>query len=168
MYDEAYARVSFALVFIGFNLTFFPQFLLGSHGMPRRYYDYLPQFTHLHQISSAGAFTLLAGFIVMFVMFARSWMGGPKAPRNPWGSAGYEWQTASPPITHNFHGQPVFRRGPYDYHLATAAELYDGLDEAEHGEAPAEASAPRAAAKPDEAGTDDEDDAPKKAQDEDE
>ncbi len=175
MYDEGLARISFALVFIGFNLTFFPQFLLGSHGMPRRYYDYLPQFTGLHQISTAGAFTLLVGFLIMFYMLAKSWVSGPKAPRNPWGSAGYEWATASPPITHNFHGQPVYRRGPYDYHLATEAELYDGLDEPahegpDHGSAAAAGAASAAAAEAtaDHSAADDEDDAPKKAQDEDE
>ena len=128
LYDENMARAAFVLVFIGFNLTFFPQFLLGSHGMPRRYYDYLPHFQHLHQVSTVGAYTLLAGFLVMAAMFWRSLTSGRKSPRNPWGSAGYEWQTESPPIEHNFHHQPVMERGPYDYHLATEAELFAGYD----------------------------------------
>jgi cytochrome c oxidase subunit 1 len=129
LYDETLARIAFALVFVGFNTTFFPQFLLGSHGMPRRYYDYLPHFQGLHQISTIGAFTLFAGFLLMAFMFGKSLMVGRKSPRNPWGSAGYEWQTASPPIEHNFHEQPVMERGPYDYHLATEAELFAGYDD---------------------------------------
>jgi cytochrome c oxidase subunit 1 len=133
MYDETMARVAFVLVFIGFNLTFFPQFLLGSHGMPRRYYDYLPHFQNLHVVSSIGAFTLLVGFLIMAAMFIQSLSSGRKAPRNPWGSAGYEWLTESPPIEHNFHHQPVMERGPYDYHLATEAELFEGYDHERSG-----------------------------------
>ena len=129
MYDENTARVAFALVFIGFNMTFFTQFVLGSQGMPRRYYDYLPHFQPLHGFSSVGALVLGAGFLVMAFMFIRSLASGAKAPPNPWGSAGYEWATASPPIEHNFHGQPVMTRGPYDYHLATDEELFDGFPE---------------------------------------
>lgn len=129
MYDERMAQISFALVFIGFNMTFFSQFLLGSHGMPRRYYDYLDQFQPLHQFSSVGSYVLGLGFTIMLVMFIRSLMSGPKAPANPWGSAGYEWATTSPPIAHNFHETPVMTRGPYDYHLATEEELFDGFAE---------------------------------------
>ncbi len=132
MYDENVARVAFALVFIGFNMTFFTQFVLGSQGMPRRYYDYLPHFQPLHGFSSVGALVLGAGFLVMAFMFVRSLTSGKKAPPNPWGSAGYEWATASPPIEHNFHGQPVMKRGPYDYHLATEEELFDGFPEEAH------------------------------------
>jgi cytochrome c oxidase subunit 1 len=129
MYDETLARVAFALVFIGFNMTFFTQFVLGSQGMPRRYYDYLPHFQPLHGFSSVGSLVLGVGFLVMAVMFVRSLTSGKKAPPNPWGSAGYEWATASPPIEHNFHEQPVMKRGPYDYHLATDEELFDGFPE---------------------------------------
>jgi cytochrome c oxidase subunit 1 len=133
MYEERWARVAFALVFIGFNVTFFTQFLLGSHGMPRRYYDYLDQFQPLHAFSSVGSYVLGIGFLVMFVMFARSLMRGAKAPPNPWGSAGFEWQTASPPIAHNFSATPVITRGPYDYELATEEELYTGFPEDRFG-----------------------------------
>jgi cytochrome c oxidase subunit 1 len=129
MYDETLARIAFALVFIGFNMTFFTQFVLGSQGMPRRYYDYLPHFQPLHGFSSVGSLVLGVGFLVMAVMFVRSLTSGKKAPPNPWGSAGYEWATASPPIEHNFHEQPVMKRGPYDYHLATDEELFDGFPE---------------------------------------
>ncbi|MFN9811713.1 MAG: cytochrome c oxidase subunit I [Deltaproteobacteria bacterium] len=129
MYDETLARIAFFLVFVGFNMTFFTQFVLGSQGMPRRYYDYLPHFQPLHGFSSAGSLVLGAGFLVMAGMFVRSLMSGRKSPPNPWGSAGYEWATASPPIEHNFHEQPVMKRGPYDYHLATDEELFDGFPE---------------------------------------
>jgi cytochrome c oxidase subunit I len=129
LYNENMARVAFALVFIGFNVTFLTQFVLGSRGMPRRYYDYLPEFQSLHQLSTVGSWILGLGFIIMLVMFIQSLTSGKKAPRNPWGSAALEWQTPSPMPFHNFIKDPVVTRGPYDYHLATDEELYDGYDE---------------------------------------
>ncbi|MDQ3034750.1 MAG: cytochrome c oxidase subunit I [Myxococcota bacterium] len=129
LYNERLAQVAFSLVFVGFNVTFFTQFLLGSHGMPRRYYDYLDQYQPLHAFSSVGSYILGVGFVIMLVMFVLSLMRGAKSPPNPWGSAGFEWQTSSPPIMHNFHETPVITRGPYDYHLATEEELYTGFHE---------------------------------------
>ncbi|MGO9707987.1 MAG: cytochrome c oxidase subunit I [Polyangiaceae bacterium] len=124
MYDERMAQIAFALVFIGFNVTFLSQFVMGSRGMPRRYYDYLPQFTMYHQISTVGSWILASGFLVMLAMFIKSLSSGKKAPRNPWGSAALEWQTGHPlPPLANFDKDPVVTRGPYDYHLATEAEL---------------------------------------------
>jgi cytochrome c oxidase subunit 1 len=124
MYDEKMAQVAFALLFIGFNVTFMAQFVMGSRGMPRRYYDYLPQFTIFHQISTVGSWILGTGFLVMLVMFIKSLSSGKKAPRNPWGSAALEWQTGHPlPPLANFDKEPIVTRGPYDYHLATEAEL---------------------------------------------
>jgi cytochrome c oxidase subunit 1 len=130
MYNENLARVAFTFVFIGFNMTFFTQFILGSRGMPRRYYDYLPHFQPLHAFSSVGAYVLGIGFLIMLYMFIDAIRNGPKAPPNPWGSAGYEWMTTSPPHPHNFSETPVMTRGPYDYHLATEEELSTGF----HGE----------------------------------
>jgi len=127
LYDETIAKIAFVLVFIGFNMTFLTQFVMGSQGMPRRYYDYLPHFQGLHGFSSVGAYVIGLGFLIMFYMFMRSLISGPKSPPNPWGSAGYEWATASPPVMHNFHSTPVIERGPYDYHLATDEELFDGF-----------------------------------------
>ena len=127
LYSESLARISFVLVFFGFNLTFMTQFVMGSQGMPRRYYDYLEQYQGLHGFSSVGSYILGLGFLVMLYMFAKSLTSGEKAPPNPWGSAGYEWMTATPPVEHNFVQQPVMTRGPYDYHLATEEELYDGF-----------------------------------------
>ncbi len=127
MYNETTARWAFALVFTGFNVTFFSQFVMGSQGMPRRYYDYLDQFQPLHMTSSGGAYILGVGFLVMTVMFIQSLRSGAQAPANPWASAGYEWQTTSPPHPHNFAVDPEMTRGPYDYHLCTDEELFDGL-----------------------------------------
>ena len=132
LYDETLAKVAFWIFFVGFNWTFLSQFILGSRGMPRRYYDYLPQFEDLHRFSSIGAFIIGVGILLMLVVFIRSLVGGAKAPPNPWGSAGFEWQTSSPPPLENFSRTPVMTRGPYDYHLATEAELYSGFPEDFH------------------------------------
>ncbi|MFW6067124.1 MAG: cytochrome c oxidase subunit I [Myxococcota bacterium] len=134
MYSEKLGKLSFLLVFIGFNMTFFIQFIMGSQGMPRRYYDYLPEFQGMHGFSSIGAYVLGLGIFLMMVTFIHSLLKGEKAPANPWGSAGYEWQTTSPPHPHNFHETPVMTRGPYDYHLLTDEEL--------RGETPAAAASP--------------------------
>jgi cytochrome c oxidase subunit 1 len=123
MYSERLAQIAFAFVFTGFNVTFMAQFVMGSRGMPRRYYDYLPQFTIFHQISTFGSWLLGVGFLVMLYMFITSLTSGKKAPRNPWGSCALEWQAPSPPPVTNFLKDPVVTRGPYDYHLATEAEL---------------------------------------------
>ncbi len=127
MYSETLARIAFVFVFVGFNVTFFSQFIMGSQGMPRRYYDYLDQFQPLHMTSSGGAFILGFGFLIMLVMFVKSLMSGEKAPPNPWSSAGYEWMTTTPVHPHNFAEPPIMTRGPYDYHLCTEEELYPGF-----------------------------------------
>ncbi len=131
MHDERKAKVGFWFVFIGFNTTFFPQFIMGSRGMPRRYYDYLPQYEPFHKASTIGAFILATGlFITAYTLLEALW-AGKKAPRNPWGSAGYEWMTETPVVLANFRNPPVITRGPYDYHLATPEELATGWDEVE-------------------------------------
>ncbi|MBO6938889.1 MAG: cytochrome c oxidase subunit I [Deltaproteobacteria bacterium] len=129
MYNETLAKIAFWFVFIGFNVTFFSQFIMGSQGMPRRYYDYLDQFQPLHMASSGGAYILGVGFLIMLFMFIKSLMSGEKAPPNPWASAGYEWLTTTPVHPHNFAEPPVMTRGPYDYHLCTEEELWDGFPE---------------------------------------
>ena len=129
MYNEGMARVGWLLVFVGFNITFLTQFVIGSRGMPRRYYNYLPEFELGHQISTIGSYMLGLGFFVLLVMFIQSLRNGPKAPRNPWGSAALEWQTPSPPPLYNFVTDPIVTRGPYDYHLATDEELDEGWDD---------------------------------------
>ena len=129
LYDESWGRVGWFLVFIGFNVTFIVQFIMGSRGMPRRYYDYLPQYEIFHKISTVGSFVLGVGFLVLLVNFARSLSSGKPSPRNPWGSAALEWMTPTPPPTFNFVKDPVLTRGQYDYQLATEDELHDGFDD---------------------------------------
>jgi cytochrome c oxidase subunit 1 len=116
MYNEFWGKAGFWLVFIGFNATFFPQFIMGAHGMPRRYASYVDEFQIYHQISTIGSLILAAGFVVHLVNFIHSLVAGPKAPPNPWGGLSLEWtDTSSPPITHNFHHEPVVQHGPYDF-----------------------------------------------------
>ncbi|EYF06502.1 cytochrome c oxidase subunit I [Chondromyces apiculatus] len=118
MYSEKGGAVSAILVFIGFNMTFFTQFFLGSRGMPRRYYNYLDQFQPLHAFSTVGSWVLGAGFALGIVTLLVSLKNGKQAPANPWGGLSLEWQTASPPITENFESTPVVTHGAYDYPLA--------------------------------------------------
>jgi cytochrome c oxidase subunit 1 len=129
MHDETLAKIGFGFVFVGFNVTFLPQFVMGSRGMMRRYYDYRSEFSGFHQISTVGSWILALGlFITAYVLLDALWRG-KRAPRNPWGSAGFEWMTDTPPCVSNFHETPVMTRGPYDYHLATPEELATGWDE---------------------------------------
>jgi cytochrome c oxidase subunit 1 len=115
LYPEAWARVSAWVIFLGFNLTFFPQFILGYLGMPRRYHAYPPEFQVLNVMSSAGASILGIGYMIPLVYFFWSMRYGKTAPANPWGATGLEWQTPSPPPTENFPVTPVVTREPYDY-----------------------------------------------------
>lgn len=115
LYSEALAKVSAILVFLGFNLTFFPQFILGYLGMPRRYHVYPDEFQVLNVFSTAGASILGVGYLIPLCYLAYSMRYGPRASANPWGAAGLEWQTASPPPTENFHTTPVVTDEAYDY-----------------------------------------------------
>ncbi len=115
LYPEMWARISAVGVFVGFNLTFFPQFVLGYLGMPRRYHAYPEEFQVLNVMSSAGASILGAAYLLPMVYMAWSMRYGEKAPENPWGAKGLEWQTASPPITENFEAQPVVTEEAYAY-----------------------------------------------------
>jgi cytochrome c oxidase subunit 1 len=115
MYSEKWATISCFLIFIGFNMVFFTQFILGSKGMPRRYYNYLDQFQPLHAFSTFGSWVLGAGFIVMLVYLVWSLFKGKEAPSNPWGGITLEWQTASPPPFENFENTPRVEHDPYDY-----------------------------------------------------
>jgi cytochrome c oxidase subunit 1 len=115
MYNEAAARVAAIIIFVGFNLTFFPQFILGYMGMPRRYHVYPPEFQVLNVLSSAGASILGVGYLIPFCYLLWSLKYGPIAPPNPWGATGLEWQTASPPPTENFEVTPVVTEEAYTY-----------------------------------------------------
>jgi len=115
MYPEVWARIAAAITFIGFNLTFGPQFILGYMGMVRRYHAYAPEFQPLNVLSSAGASILAVGYAIPFVYFLWSLTKGEKAPANPWGAKGLEWETASPPPTFNFDHTPVVNEPAYAY-----------------------------------------------------
>ena len=115
MYNETLGRISVALVFIGFNMTFFTQFIMGSQGMPRRYFDYLPKFQAFHGFSSAGSLVMAAGFIIMAFYLIYAIFKGRPAGANPWGALTLEWSVASPPPHNNFDSVPVLEHGPYDY-----------------------------------------------------
>lgn len=115
MYSEAWGRLSAFLLFIGFNVTFFPQFLLGYLGMPRRYHVYPAEFQILNILSSAGATILAVGYIFPMVYLVYALWFGKKAPDNPWDAKGLEWTTTSPPPLHNFAHPPTVDFEPYDY-----------------------------------------------------
>ncbi len=115
MYHDGWSKISAIIIFIGFNLTFFPQFLLGYMGMPRRYHAYPPEFQVLNVLSSAGASILGIGYLIPFFYLLWSLKYGPDAPPNPWGATTLEWQTASPPPTANFEVTPVVTQDAYTY-----------------------------------------------------
>ena len=115
LYPEGWATFSALVIFVGFNLTFFPQFLLGYLGMPRRYHFYPEEFQVLNVMSSAGASILAAGYIVPLIYLGWSIRYGKPAGANPWGATGLEWQTPSPPPTENFETTPVVTEPPYHY-----------------------------------------------------
>jgi cytochrome c oxidase subunit 1 len=110
-----WARVAAILIFFGFNLTFFPQFILGYLGMPRRYHAYPPEFQILNVLSSAGASILALAYLLPFGYLIWSLFKGARATANPWGASGLEWTTPSPPRTENFEETPVVTGGPYVY-----------------------------------------------------
>ncbi|HEX7830250.1 MAG TPA: cytochrome c oxidase subunit I [Thermoanaerobaculia bacterium] len=115
MYPEWWGRLSALLVFVGFNLTFFPQFLVGYVGMPRRYHAYAPEFQVLNVLSTAGATVLAVGYLLPMIYLAWSVKFGRKAGANPWGAVGLEWATTSPPPKENFHETPTVTWDAYDY-----------------------------------------------------
>ncbi len=128
MYCEWLAKLSAATIFLGFNLTFFPQFILGYLGMPRRYPVYAPEFQVLNVLSTAGASILAVGYLLPLAYLLWSLRYGKPAGRNPWQATGLEWTTQSPPLRDNFETPPVVTREPYQYD-AQAAEL----EAANHG-----------------------------------
>ncbi len=114
MYSERWARFACLLIFIGFNMTFFIQFIAGAQGMPRRYADYPPQFHIHHFISTIGSYILTVGLFAVLFNWIHSLRRGRPAPINPWGGNSLEWQAPSPPPTANFETEPVVG-DPYDY-----------------------------------------------------
>jgi cytochrome c oxidase subunit 1 len=115
MYPEGWGRLAALLVFAGFNLTFFPQFILGYMGMPRRYWQYPPEFQVLNVLSTAGSTILAVGYVLPMIYFLWSMRYGKIASDNPWGAAGLEWKTTSPPPTFNFEEAPEVTWEAYNY-----------------------------------------------------
>ncbi len=115
LYNEFWGRVTFVLIFVGFNITFFPQFILGLKGMPRRYHDYVAPYEPLNQLSTIGSWIIGLGFFISFFVIVFAIFRGKKAGPNPWGGTTLEWQTDSPPPTENFHKTPVVTKRPYEY-----------------------------------------------------
>jgi len=115
MYPEGWARLGALVIFIGFNVTFFPQFVLGYLGMPRRYYSYPEEFQVLHVMSSAGASILGVGYLIPMAYFLWSLRRGRVAGPDPWAAKGLEWTIPSPPPTHNFVETPVVTEEAYAY-----------------------------------------------------
>jgi cytochrome c oxidase subunit 1 len=123
MYSEFFSRVAAILVFVGFNLTFFPQFIVGYAGMPRRYHAYPPEFQVLNVLSSAGASILGVGYVIPVIYLLWSLKRGAVAGPNPWAVSGLEWQMPSPPPTENFPVTPRVTSEPYEFEPHVAPEM---------------------------------------------
>jgi cytochrome c oxidase subunit 1 len=120
LYSEWWSKLAAIIIFVGFFLTFLPHFILGYAGMPRRYHRYPPEFQVWNVMSSAGASILAVGYIIPLFYLLYSLKYGPLSGANPWRATGLEWQTPSPPPTHNFAATPTVIRGPYEYSLEKA------------------------------------------------
>ena len=125
--SERWGLLGAALVFLGFFTTFFPQFLLGNGGMPRRYYDYPERFQALNVVSTVGSWLISLGVMTAAATLLHGALRGRRAGDDPWGSLSFEWRTSSPPPRDNFTTPLVPVPGPYDYHLRTPTP------EADHG-----------------------------------
>ncbi len=131
LYPEGWGRFSALVIFVGFNLTFFPQFVLGYLGMPRRYHAYPDEFQVLNVMSSAGATILGIGYLIPLVYLMWSMRYGQRAGANPWGAKGLEWETSSPPPPENFHQTPIVTQEAYAYAEAEETEQVEREEEAE-------------------------------------
>jgi cytochrome c oxidase subunit I len=149
MYNEQLGKICAIGVFVGFNLTFLPQFVMGSRGMPRRYWDYDPHFQIYHQLSTIGAYILGISIFISVCYLMASWKNGKRAPANPWGGSSLEWQAPSPPPLFNFEKPPVLHE-IYNYDDMIEVEedrwVRQAPDSVEPEEAPGDA---HAHAKPD-------------------
>ena len=125
MYSIKWANISAVIFFIAFNTLYFPKFILGYMGMPRRYYDYLPRFTFWQEVSTVGSWIMAIAIITILVNLLYSFFKGPKAPVNPWGGVTLEWHTSSPPPMENFHEIPVVTHEPYDFSQLKEMKNYE-------------------------------------------
>lgn len=133
MYSEQWGRISCLFIFAAFNLAFFPMFILGTRGMPRRYYNYLPEYQALHVVATIGAFLLGIGLMMAAAVLVHSLLRGKPAPANPWGAATLEWCTSSPPPLHNFERTQI-ANDPYALNeIVFDEELGDFVRSADEG-----------------------------------
>ncbi len=128
MYRKGPAIVSWVLMFVGFNVLYMSMKVLGMRGMPRRYYDYLPEFANLNMVATVGSWILALGLIIMLVNLFKGLFSGEPFTGNPWGGASLEWSTCTPPPTLNFNSTPVVTHGPYDF-KALASDTPDYLQD---------------------------------------
>ncbi|UCE06135.1 MAG: cytochrome c oxidase subunit I [bacterium] len=119
MYNRKIAKTAWAILFVGFNTLYFPLFVIGWMGMPRRYYDYLPQFHTGHLVSTIGSWIVITALLLMLYNLGRALLKGEKAGKNPWGGATLEWQLSSPPPLENFEQIPEVTKNPYDFREIT-------------------------------------------------
>ncbi len=126
MYPEKLGQLAALVSFIGFNLTFFPQFIVGYLGMPRRYHAYSPEFQIYNVLSTAGASILGVAYLLPLIYLTWSLKYGKRAPQNPWNATGLEWQTTSPPDKHNFKETPIVTGPPYQYSPQAEEEMVHG------------------------------------------
>jgi len=116
MYNAKVANIALAFFFGGFNVLYTAMMIVGVKGMPRRYYDYLPEFTFWNVVATVASWFMIFGILLMIANLLIAARKGKKAPRNPWGGVTLEWQTLSPPTHHNFDKMPVLsEKGPYDF-----------------------------------------------------
>ena len=127
MYPDGWGRLSALLIFVGFNLTFFPQFMAGYLGMPRRYHAYPPEFQIFNVLSTAGASILAVGYLIPATYLIWSMRYGPRTEANPWNLPGLEWRTASPPPTENFETTPIVTWGAYEFAPSEETEIVGKL-----------------------------------------
>ena len=113
MYHVKFANIAWVVIFTGFNLFYFPQLVIGMQGMPRRYFDYLPQFKTGQVLSTIGSYILVTGLIMMLANLLYARRKGKPAPANPWKGVTLEWQIPSPPPLENFDEIPQVTRRPY-------------------------------------------------------
>jgi cytochrome c oxidase subunit 1 len=116
IYNEKISKTSFWMLFVGFNTLYFPMFIMGWLGMPRRYYDYLPEFHIYHLISTIGSWILVSGILLMIGNLVKAWLSGKKTTENNiWGGETLEWHIETPPIHENFIDIPIVNDAPYQY-----------------------------------------------------
>jgi len=115
LYNEKLANISAGVIFVGFNMLYFTFFIMGFNGMPRRYYDSLPEFHTYHVVATVGSWILVTGMIMMAYNLIKGARSGAPSGDNPWRAATLEWQTTSPPPLLNFDKIPEVTKGPYDF-----------------------------------------------------